>query len=102
MGREAVFRWDHCRVVQRLLVAPACDLTPETVMPWTPADQALERAALFPLRLWAAHAVSELLIEELCMLISSCGEIKDLRVRQPRRKVVAQLSLPRRINRIEG
>ena len=65
-------------------------------------NEALDGVALFPLRLWAAHAVPELLIEELCMLIPYCGGIKDLSVRQPRRKVAAQLSLPRRISRVEG
>ena len=57
MGWEAVVRWSHSRVVQRLLVAPACDLTPKAVVPWAPADHALDEAALFPLCLWAAHAV---------------------------------------------
>ena len=31
-----------------------------------------------------------------------CREIKALRVRQPRRRVVVQSSLPRRISRVEG
>ena len=102
MGWEADVRWNDCRVVQRLLVAPAGDLTPEAVMPWTPADHALNDGALFPLRLWAFHADLALLTEELCMLIFYWGGIKDLSVRQPRRRVVAQSSLPRRISRVEG
>ena len=88
--------------LERLLVAPACDPPPEAVVPWTPADHALDGGALFPLRLWAAHAVPALLIEELCMLIPYWGGIKALSVRQPRRSVVVQSSLPRRISRVEG
>ena len=71
-------------------------------MPWTTADHALNDGALFPLRLWAAHADRARLIEELCMLILYWGGIKDLSVRHPRRRVVAQSSLPRRISRVEG
>ncbi|AII47729.1 hypothetical protein KR52_00910 [Synechococcus sp. KORDI-52] len=40
-------------------------------MPWTPADQALDGAAFFPLLLGSDHAVLVLLIVEFCTLIST-------------------------------